>query len=76
MLPWQCTTVRLPSIFEILVVWPSIFLAVKLCLNKRAAGGVIEWIGRIIINPSPLKQVTAAADIYFSIAMYLVFMKA
>lgn len=57
-LPWECTCVRLPSIFEILIVWPSIFLAIKLFLNERAARCVIEWIANII-NPTPLKKITS-----------------
>jgi len=47
----------LPRVVEELFVWPAELETVKLAVDERARGRIVQW-GRSIENPFPLKQVT------------------
>lgn len=48
----------LPSILEIELIWPSIFLTVNLWTDEWTDGGIIQGI-RIIHHPSSFEEITA-----------------
>ena len=56
-LPWQVTTIRLPSILEVRAINATIFQAIKFFSNKRTSWRVVKRIW-IVDNPTSLVHVT------------------
>ena len=56
--PREFAGVGLPPVLEVFLVRPAVALAVELCLQEGAGGGVVEWVG-VVVDPAPLEHVAA-----------------